>query len=169
VWKTSLVLLSLCTLASASPRSVRRAKVIGAVGTVAPLALTGAGIYLMATAPDGGPRGALGLGMTGIGAAALVFTPSLGRYTVEDHWPQTMTTIRGVGLGVAALGGGVELFELIWAKDCQDCKPHGNVGLVIAAVGGATMLGGAIYDVATISVVPVATHDQMGVALAGRF
>src|SRR5579862_3990083 len=86
----------------------------------------------------------------GVGAAALIVGPSLGRIYADAPLWNKGTTLRAVGLGVAALGVGAA-FWLGTQTHPGDAVPAGPylVAGAGAVIGGGLFIAGASYEIAT--------------------
>jgi hypothetical protein len=115
-------------------------------GTALSVAAIGGGIVLVSNIRYS-EEGILAIGL---GAGSLIITPSLGhRYgTGNARTPGMLVRIGGY----ATIGAGALLEvadNLHFCLEDTDCPPPNHRGLAVMGVGGAIMLLGAIYDIAT--------------------
>ncbi len=87
----------------------------------------------------------------GVGAAALLVGPSLGRIYGDAPLWNKGTTLRLVGLGIAATGVGAALW--LGSRQTNSDGPVNTgpvlVGAPLLAIGGGLYIAGASYEIAT--------------------
>jgi hypothetical protein len=160
-------------------------------GTSLSLAAAGIGAVL-SFGSHSEPARAVGAMVLGLGTTGLLITPSLGhRYGTGNALTPGMW-VRIGGAAVIGTGGLLELRDLLaglFCADASECSARNHRGFVVMGIGGATMLAGAIYDIATaqrdteaairqrraeIHLAPTALrttdgHTVAGLGLGGRF
>jgi hypothetical protein len=167
-------------LPSPHARSPRAAVTWAIVGTVVAAGLFTAGNEIAEHSEDLGTSFG-GIFLALVGGGAMIPLPSLGHLYGDDRLLTTGLKIRAAGVVVAGYG----LYNSFGAPDAPGRTP----ALIVAGVGGATILTGAIYDIATagsaasrwnerngatLSVVPAAinvpSHATIpGIGIGGRF
>ncbi|HET7506047.1 MAG TPA: hypothetical protein VFK02_33735 [Kofleriaceae bacterium] len=160
-------------------------------GTSLSLAAAGIGAVL-SFGSHGEPARAVGTMVLGLSAASLIITPSLGHRYGTGNARTLGMLVRIGGYAVIGAGGAIEIRDLLHGLFCSDdseCSARNHRGFVVMGIGGATMLVGAIYDIATaqhdtevairhhraeIQLAPTALrttdgHTVAGLGLGGRF
>lgn len=119
------------------PKSRGLAAALSALGSVAPYALFGP--MMQSEHPS---RGAQDLALTG--AAMLVVLPSAG------HWYAGEGFTLGFATRIAGAGAIAWAIESSRSSSCSDCGGLASPGVVLGSLaGGALILAGQIYDIAT--------------------
>ena len=135
-----------------APHSAKHAVAISAEGTAASILLIGLGLTLE-TGNRGSTAEFIGSMALDGGALSLVVTPSLGHLYGEHRWLTPGFYVRAGGVAVVAAGAFVELADNVNGLFCSaaegPCPAANNRGWMIAGAGGAMILAGAIYDIAT--------------------
>jgi len=134
-----------------SEPSPEHATAVAVEGTAVSLAATGAGVWLVLGRGHDGGAHFLGITALALGPASLIVTPSLGHRYGTGSMRTTGLFIRIGGYGLVAGGLVLQVIDGLDFLFCNDssCANTDHSGLAIAGIGAATMLLGAVYDIAT--------------------
>jgi hypothetical protein len=140
-----VMLIALSTRANADPPEPRdegTATLLSVLGTAGPLVMLAATAALVEK--DGLERSSATLGVLSI--ASLYALPSAG------HWYSSKAWTRGFAIRTAGVViGGLALVAVIKNADCHCFCDDGDSNVYLMGFGGAIVVGGAVYDIATAS------------------
>lgn len=141
-----VVLLALCARGNAAPLGQRdedTATLLSVGGTVGPLLTMGVSI---AVAVEEGEADTASVSLFALGALGLYALPSAGHWYSGKGWTRGFG-IRTVGIVIAGIGA-LKEYERI---GCHCFCSNDNSNFYLMGIGGAFILSGAAYDIATAS------------------